>query len=35
MRMLVLNLEQADGEGEGGERPCYPIIDLPYPIPFP
>ena len=35
MRMLVLNLEQADGEGEAGERPCYPALDLPYPNPTP
>ena len=37
MRMLVLNLEQADGEGEAGERPCYPALDLlyPYPSPYP
>ena len=33
MRMLVLNLEQAGGEGEGGERPCYPVLDLPCSLP--
>ena len=35
MRMLVLNLEQAVGEGKAGERPCYPALDLPYPNPTP
>ena len=35
MRMLVLNLEQADGEGEAGERPCYPALDLRYAKPTP